>query len=142
VVTVQNGGFTDWATFLVENPTTPLPPANFTSQVTIQQSGLVLNRNTGFFVQTITLTNTSAVPLVGPLYLVVSGIPTGVALIGISGVTANIAPVGSDYFTLPLAGAGLTMLPGQVVKLQFQWLNPNRVPLADSLAVIRTSVTP
>jgi pimeloyl-ACP methyl ester carboxylesterase len=142
VVTVQNGGFTDWATFLVENPTTPLPPANFTSQVTIQQSGLVLNRNTGFFVQTITLTNTSAVPLVGPLYLVVSGIPTGVALIGISGVTANIAPVGSDYFTLPLAGAGLTMLPGQVVKLQFQWLNPNRVPLTDSLAVMRTSVTP
>jgi hypothetical protein len=142
VVTVQNGGFTDWATFLVENPATPLAPINFTSQVTIQPSGLILNRNTGFFVQTITLTNTSSIPLVGPLYLVVSGIPTGVALIGINGVTANIAPVGSDFFTLPLAGAGLTMLPGQVVKLQFQWLNPNRVPLTDSLAVMRTSVTP
>jgi hypothetical protein len=101
-----------------------------------------LNRNTGFFVQTVTVTNTSGIPLAGPLYLVVSGLPTGVALIGISGVTANITPVGSDYYTLPLAGESLTMLPGQVVSLQFQFLNPNRVPLTDSLAVIRTSVAP
>jgi pimeloyl-ACP methyl ester carboxylesterase len=142
VVTAANGGFKDSATFVVENPSTPLPPTDFTSQVTIQGSGVRLNRNTGFFVQTITVTNTSGIPLAGPLYLVVSGLPTGVALIGISGVTANITPVGSDYYTLPLAGESLTMLPGQVVSLQFQFLNPNRVPLTDSLAVIRTSVAP
>jgi len=142
VVTATNGGFTDWASFVVENPATPLPPADFTSQVSIQKTGLRLNRNTGFYVQTVTLTNTSGIPLAGPLYLVVSGIPAGVALIGINGVTANIAPVGSDYFTLPLAGEGLNMSPGQVVSLQFQFLDGSQIPLNYSLSVMRTSVAP
>jgi pimeloyl-ACP methyl ester carboxylesterase len=142
VVTAKNSGFMDFATFVVENPATPLPPTDFTSQVSIQEGGLRLNRTTGFFVQTVTLTNTSGIPLAGPLYLVVSGLPAGVALIGIDGVTANIAPVGSDFFTLPLAGESLTMTPGQVVSLQFQFLNPNRVALTYALNVIRTSIAP
>jgi hypothetical protein len=72
----------------------------------------------------------------------VSGLPSGVSLIGISGVTANIAPVGSGYFALPLAGGSLTMPPGQAVNLQFQFLNPGRVALGYSLKVMRTSVAP
>ncbi len=142
VVTAKNGTFTDFATFVVENPTTPLPPADITSQLAIQSSGLRLNRTTGFYVQTVTLTNSSGLPVPGPLYLVVSGLPAGVSLIGISGITANIAPVGNDYFTLPLAGGSLTMPPSQPVSLQFQFLNPGRVALSYSLKVMRTSVAP
>jgi pimeloyl-ACP methyl ester carboxylesterase len=142
VVTARNGGFTDFASFVVENPASPLAPIDYTSQFTIQESGIRLNRNTGFYVQTVTLTNTSSIPLAGPVYLVVSGLPSGVSLIGINGVTANIPPVGSDYFTLPLAGYSLAVAPGQVVSLQFQFLDPSQKALSYSLKVMRTSVAP
>lgn len=142
VVTARNGAFSDWATFVVEQPATPLAPVDYTSQFAIQATGLRLDRNTGFYVQTVTLTNTSDLPLPGPLYLVVSGLPAKVALSGIDGVTANIAPVGSGYFTLPLAGYGLTTTPGQVMNVEFQFLDPNEVELNYSLKVVRTSVAP
>jgi pimeloyl-ACP methyl ester carboxylesterase len=142
VVTAQNGTLSDWATFVVEDPATPLAPIDYTSQFAIQATGLRLDRNTGFYVQTVTLTNTSDLPLTGPLYLVVSGLPAQVSLAGIDGVTANIAPVGSGYFTLPLAGYGLTTTPGQVMNLEFQFLDPNEVELSYSLQIVRTSVAP
>ena len=141
-VTAKNGAFTDFASFVVQNAGTTLPPADFTSQISIQESGIRLNRTTGFFVQTVTLTNTSGIPLPGPLYLIVSGLPQGISLIGINGVTTTIAPVGSGYFTLPLTGGSLTMPPGQPLSLQFQFLDPGRVPPSYSLNVVWTSDTP
>ncbi len=142
VVTAQNGGFSDWATFVVEDPANPLAPIDYTSQFAIEETGLRLDRDIGFYVQTVTLTNTSNLPVAGPLYLVVSGLPTQVSLAGISGVTANIAPVGSGYFALSLAGYGLTAPPGQPISVEFQFLDPNEVELSYSLKVVRTSVQP
>ena len=142
VVTVQNGGQTTFAAFLVENPSNPLAPENLTAGVVVQRSGFRLDRTTGFFVQDLTLANVSGVPLMGPLYLVVSGLPSGVSLVNREGTTETISPAGSAFFRVPLSGSGLFMPPGANVPLQLRFLNPNRVNIDYTLSVFRYSAVP
>ncbi len=138
VVTVQNNGVTAFATFVVESPSSPLAPQNITSALQISQTGFQLNRNTGFYVQTITVTNTQSVPAVGPLYLVITGLPNGVNLTNSGGgLTRTIQPAGDSYLKLPLAD-GLTLQPGASVSLLLQFLDPSRVTPHYAPEVFRT----
>jgi pimeloyl-ACP methyl ester carboxylesterase len=141
-VTGRNGGLSDVTTFLVEDPANPLPPVSLKSQAKVVSSGYSLNRNTGFFVQTITVTNTSPNPLPGNLYLVFSGLTGGVSLVNQSGLTQALAPAGSPYLQIPLPGEGLTLPPGNSVQFVLQFLNANRVGINYSLDLLRTSVAP
>jgi triacylglycerol esterase/lipase EstA (alpha/beta hydrolase family) len=139
VVTVTNFGVQAFATFTVEDPAHPLPPQNVTSQVNAIRSGLRVDRNTGFFVQTTQWTAPS-IPVVGPLYVVVTGLPAGVTLVN-AGATQNIAPLGSPYlkFTLP---DGTVLQPGTNFALMLQFLNPGRVRIDYSANIFRTLATP
>jgi hypothetical protein len=142
VVTVQNSGLTAFAVFDIENPTTPLAPQNDTTGLQITQSGFQLNRNTGFYVQTVTVKNTQSIPIVGPLYFVVPGLPAGVNVTNNgAGLSQNIQPAGSPYLKLALAD-GLTLQPGASVSLVLQFLDPTRVSLHYTPAVFRTLGTP
>ncbi len=142
VITAKNGGFSDFTTVVVEDPADPLPPADLTPQVTISRSGFRLDRNSGFFVQDLTITNTSAVPLPASLYLVLSGLTSGVTLVNKSGLTEALPPVGSSFLTLSLPGEGLSMPPGSSAHFTLQFLNPSRNPINYSLNLYRTSVAP
>lgn len=141
VVRAHNAGLSDQAVFVVEDPANPLPSADVTGQFTIAQTGLRLDRTTGFFVQTIFVTNRQGQPIPGPLYLVLSGLPTGVNLISQSGLTQNVR-VGSPYLTLPLVTDGLNLLPGQSVTFNAQFLNPSRTNFSYIPSVWRVSVQP
>ena len=126
VVTVKNGALKVFVTFVIESETTSLPPQDVTSSVNISLSGFQLNRNTGFYVQTVNLTNSLAVPIAGPLYFVISGLPSGVVLSTTGGgLTRVIQPVGSSFIKLQLAD-GLKLQPGAAIPLTLQFLNPNR----------------
>ena len=141
-IVAKTGSLSDSATFVVEDPASPLPPANLTSQVTIARSGIRLDRNTGFFVQDLTITNAAAVPLPASLYLVFSGLTNGVTLVNKSGLTETLTPVGSSYLTLPLPGEGLSLPPGGSAQFTLQFLNPDRSPINYTLNLYRTSVAP
>ena len=142
VVTVGNSGLKAFATFVVESATSPLPPQNVTSEVNISPSGFQLNRNTGFYVQTVTLTNSLAIPVTGPLYLVIAGLPNGVRLATAgAGLTQTAQPTGSSYVKLQLAG-GLTLQPGASISLTLQFLNPARVRISYNPEIYRTLGTP
>ena len=140
VVTVQNSGVKAFATFDVENPNTPLAPQDLTAGLTIARSGYRLNRNTGFYVQTIEFTNSQAVPITGPLYFVLNGLSSGTALVN-SGVTKNIQPKGSPYLALHTAD-GITLQPGEHVNLTLQFLDAGRVQINYTPKVFRTLTTP
>jgi pimeloyl-ACP methyl ester carboxylesterase len=140
VVTVANMGIQVFATFTVEDPDHPLAPQDVTSQVNTVRSGFRVDRNTGFFDQTVQWTNRGAVPVIGPLYFVVTSLPAGVAMVG-AGTTQNISPVGSPYFSFVLPD-GITLQPGDNVSQVLRFLNPGRTRIAYTSKIFRTSVTP
>ena len=126
VIAASNSGLLDYAVFVVEDPANPLPANEVTGQLSIQQSGLRLDRASGFFVQSITVANTQVMPIAGPVYLVLAGLPAGVNLVNQSGLTQAVR-AGSPYLTIPLVSDGLSMQPGQSVNFTAQFLNPTRV---------------
>lgn len=141
VITAQNAGLKDFAVFVVEDPANPLAPQDLTSQVTVQLGGFSLDRNTGFFVQDVTITNPNPTPLPGPLYLVISGLTAGVSLVNESGITRNVQS-GSFFVTLPLTTDGLTLSPGQSVILPLQFLDPSHTSINYATSVVQTFQIP
>lgn len=141
VVTGRNAAATDWAVFVIEDAAAALPPLNVGTSFTIQRGGFRLDRNTGFFVQSMVVTNSSSLPIPGGVWLVLSGLPGGVSLVNKSGLTAT-ALAGSPFVALPLSPDGRTLAPGQSATLYLQFLNPNRVGINYSTSVYRSSTTP
>lgn len=140
VVTAQNSGLKAFAAFDIEDPANPLAPQDLTAGVGITRSGFRVDRNTGFYVQTITFTNSQTVPIVGPFYFVVSGLTSGVRLVN-SGTTRTIQPAGSPYIALH-TGDGITLQPGEHLSMTLQFLDANRVSISYSPKVDRTLTTP
>jgi hypothetical protein len=141
-IAARSGSLSDFATFVVEDLANPLAPADLTSHVTIAKSGFRLDRTSGFFVQDLTISNTSAATLPASLYLVFSGLTPGVTLVNKSGLTEALLPVGSSYLTIPLPGEGLSLPPGGSAQFTLRFLNPNRNAINYSLTLFRTSVAP
>jgi pimeloyl-ACP methyl ester carboxylesterase len=142
VVTVRNQGVSANVTFVVESGTAALPPQDLTSSMNVSVSGFQLNRNTGFYVQTVTITNALQIPATGPLYFVLNSLTTGVTLSNPGyGLTKTISPVGSPYLKLQLS-EGLTLQPGASVSMTLQFLNPSRARISYSPAIVRTLATP
>jgi hypothetical protein len=144
VVTATNSGISDYADFVVANQSIPSAPQDLTSQVSVQLSGFQLNRATGFYVQTVTVTNSDTVPLSGPLYLIIAGLPIGsvaVTLTNPTGYTQTITPINSPYVSIPLNN-GMTLSPAESHTMQLQFLNPSRNRITYAYKVFTASTTP
>ena len=66
----------DFVTVVVEDPVHPSSPIDLTDQVEIRRGGLRLESNPRIVrshYQQVTITNTSLLPLAGPVYLAVTG---------------------------------------------------------------------
>lgn len=96
-----------------------LPLNEVTNRLSVQRSGLVLNRATQTFNGTVTLTNTSGASIAGPLQLVFDDLPAGVTLTNATG-TKN----GLPYLTVPAA-----LTTGAQVNVPVQFSNPARVSI-------------
>jgi hypothetical protein len=140
VVTVQNSGLKAFASFAIEDPANPLAPQDLTAGLNITRSGFRVDRTTGFFVQTVQISNGQTVPVIGPLYFAVTGLPGGVTLAN-SGLTKNIQPVGSPYVPLRTPD-GITLQPGASLTLTLQFLDPSRARINYTPKVFRTLNTP
>ena len=141
-VSVRQGALSDLASFVVEDPAHPLPPASVAGALNITRSGLQLDRSTGFYVQTLKLSNNSPGPLPAPLFLVIKNLTAGVTLVSKSGLTAVVAPVGSPYLAVPLPGDGLSLPVGATVSFTLRFLNPDRRLVAYTPDVVNTSSEP
>ncbi|HRQ64116.1 MAG TPA: alpha/beta fold hydrolase [Xanthomonadaceae bacterium] len=142
VITVQHGDLVDFATVIVREGRQSLPPADVSTELHVGASGFRLDRNSGFFVQQLRITNRGQLPVPGPLYAVVGGLPAGVELITKAGVTPTLSPIGSPYLSMELATDGLTLHPGESVDILLRFLNPDRVGIQYGLGLFRTSAQP
>ncbi len=102
-------------------------PVFATDSINLTRGGLVFQRATQRFVQTLTLKNTALVASTAPLYLILDGLSTNATLFGAAGATANTAPLGSPYLAVPLPGG--TLAPGASVNLTLQFTNPTRAAI-------------
>jgi len=90
--------------------------ANVTSQVSVFRGGFYYNRFTKIYSQTVTIKNTSAAALTGPLSLVLDGLTPGAALINPSGTTQYAPPAGIPYQN----AAATSLAPGATLSLVVQ----------------------
>jgi len=91
-----------------------------TSSMRIARSAYTINRLTGKYTGTVTVTNTTGAAINGPLQFVLDGLSAGVTLDNASG-TVNGAP----YVTLPSS----SLAAGASVTLNVSFSNPNKVVL-------------
>jgi hypothetical protein len=140
IITASNGPASVFLAFVVEDPASPLAPIPYTSSAAIRSSGLVFNPQTGLFVETLTVTNVSALPIPGKLALVFQNLPNGVTLYNQSGLTSTILPAGNSYIRIPVDMGTLTLAPGKSASVQAQFLSFKRVPVTHSLSVFRYSM--
>lgn len=123
VITIQNKGVRDFAVFVVDDPAQPSPPTDLSGQVAIRRGELRQESNPRVWrsdYQRVTVTNTSPLPIPGPLFLAVTGLPKGVLTRGGNG---------DGIHRLDLPDQGLGLLPGQSVTVDLDFLNQGLAPI-------------
>jgi len=141
-VTVENRGAKDFATFVIEDQRHPLPPEDLTEKVIISRSAIERDFTAKAYntyplsVQTITITNTSDEPIVGPLYLTVRDLPKDVELwLRVANAPANPPPgmilyvgrTAAEGVSIPVRLTpkdGRKINPGETVSTPLYFLGP------------------
>jgi hypothetical protein len=100
--------------------------------VTVTRSGYVLNLGTGRYAQTVTVTNTSASAINGPISLVLDSLSTNASLFNLTGTTDLLqAPAGSPYITV-----NVNLGPGQMTAFALQFTDPTRTAITYNTRVL------
>ena len=161
-VIAENHGYQVMAGFLVEDPIHPLPPQDFTTAVHFTTTALELDPTARAYHQfplrrqLVTVTNSSTMPLMGPFYLKVRGLPEAVQLWGkIANAPLNPPPNMTIYYWVhPGSDAtailrltptnGLSLAPGESLQLPLYFFTtpPDLSIPGYDLALVRSSVTP
>ena len=108
----------DWAGNVEQKhtATVKVSPLDVSASVQMTQQGATLNRSTGKYVGSVTVTNTSGAALAGPLQLKLNALTAGITLDNASGTDA-----GAPYVTI--AGG---LAAGASVNVPLTFTNPNR----------------
>jgi CSLREA domain-containing protein len=94
--------------------------ADVSASVTVTRLGFVLNPVTGRFAQTVTITNTSASTITGPVSLVLDSLSADATLFNATGTTDSLElPAGSPYLN-----ANVNLAPGQNTSFALQFTDP------------------
>ncbi len=102
-----------------------------TASVSVKRGGFVYNMASGRFTQTVTLTNTSAGIISGPIVLVADDLPGGVSLYNASGATFCSEPVGSPY-----ASVTGNLGSGQSISFTLQFTDATKAPISYTSRVL------
>jgi hypothetical protein len=103
-------------------------PLDMSASVKIVRSGLSVNRFTSKYTGTVSITNTTAATLKGPLQFRLDGLTGGVTLDNASGTKD-----GAPYITLPQT----ELAPGQTVSLSTTFTNPAKASISYTPKLIR-----
>ena len=89
-------------------------------EVNIERSGFFYNRQTDTFDTTVTIRNTSSVPLAAPLQLVLESVlPKSLSLYNLYGKTGE----GKPYVTVPLSAPDFSLPPGKTASVPVRFVN-------------------
>jgi uncharacterized protein YjiK len=95
--------------------------------ILVTRGGFVFDRRTGFFSQVDKLTNNSASPIAGPIYLVLDSLSANATLSGPTGFTTAVPPLGSPY--VQVVGPTASLAPGASVSTPLNFINPTRAAI-------------
>jgi WD40 repeat protein len=95
--------------------------ADVSNQVQVTLGGFRLNRTTGRFVQTVTLTNTGNA-ITGPISLVMDSLSSNAGLFNSAGATSATSPAGSPYLNI----LGSDMAAGASLTITVEFTNPTK----------------
>jgi hypothetical protein len=93
-------------TVTIQSPA-PSCALNVTASVSSTLGNVRLDRKTGHYLQKVTLKNTSATTITGPVSFVLDSLTAGTTLVGAAGVTSCAAPAGSPYVTVNVGADGI-----------------------------------
>jgi hypothetical protein len=93
--------------------------AYVTKFLTLSTSPFLYHPHAQLYTQDITLSNNSAAPILGPVYLILEDLSAGVNLVNESKPTACYAPIGSPYLLVLPKGSTLAPDASVVVHLAF-----------------------
>ncbi len=112
----------------------PDRPTDVSDSISVEKSGVRLDRESNAFVSVVTLTNTSDSAIDGPMSLALDFREGGVALKNPTGVTCGTSPKGLHFIDVPLDG---NVLPaGESVEVRLLYENPNRVSVEAATKVM------
>jgi hypothetical protein len=106
-----------------------------TSRVCVARGDFVYSRTLREFIQAVTVTNTGAGAIGGPITLVLDGLTPGVTLVNASGTTSATSPAGLPYIDASL-GTANALAPGQSTTITLILSDPGFVQIAYSTRVL------
>jgi hypothetical protein len=118
-------------------PDTITPPTiqNVTNQLQMTFSGFRYNRLTRRYVQSVTITNITGIPIEAPVSIILVNLTQGVSLFNATGTTTFIEPIGSPYKTVNVGNDNI-LSPGESVSVVFEFTNPNNLPISYNVLVL------
>jgi hypothetical protein len=105
-------------------------PGALAGPFTLTRGGFVRDRRTQRFVQQVTVQNTSAATVPGPLFMVLDNLSANASLATASGISSS-APVGRPYVSLPVPVAGLA--PGASASVVLEFTDPTNAAIGYSV---------
>jgi len=118
-------------------PDTITPPTiqDVTNQIQATFSGFRYNRLTKRYVQNVTITNITNIPIEAPVSIVLTNLTQGVSLFNATGTTTFVKPIGSPYRTVNV-GSDNILAPGESVSTTLEFTNPNNLPISYDILVL------
>src|SRR5262249_24012986 len=101
--------------------------SDVSAQVLVTRSGFGYNLSTQRFVQTVTLKNTSAGTIAGPISLVIDSLSSNATLFSPTGTTTCAVPAGS-----PFVNAVGDLGPGATISMSLEFTDPTKAELTHS----------
>jgi hypothetical protein len=118
-VTITDSGNEDLSRAAFAGLTVSTCQAYVTETITISSSKIVYDKALKLYFQRVTLTNTGATAVNGPLFFILEELPSGVTLVNKSGATSCFAPIGSRFVVALPEGSALAPNTTVVVPLGF-----------------------
>lgn len=110
--------------------------SDVTNSVTVTRGPIVLNPVTKRYAETVTVTNSSANTVTGPISLVLANL-TNATLFNATGTTSFATPLGSPYVS-----ANVNLALGQSVSFALQLTNPTKAAITYTTRVLAGPGTP
>jgi hypothetical protein len=114
-------------------------PAPASASVTGE--GFVFNPHTQTYSQVVHIANDGTSPIPEPLWLALDNLSANVTLSNADGTTAVLAPLGSPYVSVPVAGDGI-LHPHEVETVQLEFLNPSGDPITYATRILDVTPAP
>jgi hypothetical protein len=112
---------------------------DITGAVSVTRSCMEPTQTPNVMAETIRVTNISGCTLSGPISLVINNLSMNAVLLNASGVTTNVAPLGSPYITLNTGG----LQPGSVFTVTLRFKNtPAFMPIFYTTRVVAGPANP